>query len=109
MTIRIEILSRGNNDINSAMYYEIPSDIYSPDSVDNSRKPAGVALSPQELKDLKDGHLVEVLNSTPVGNRPMTVLQTGLEKVWQDGEDNAIQQYNNDYTYVGQVWDGTWR
>ena len=109
MTIRIEILSRSNNKINSAMYYEIPADIYSPESVDNSRSPAGVGLSPSELKDLKDGRLVEVLDSTTVGNRPISELQTALERVWENGKDSTIQQYNNDYTYIGQIWDGTWR
>ena len=32
MTIRIEVLSRSNSKITSAMYYETPADIYSPDA-----------------------------------------------------------------------------
>ena len=107
MTIRLEILNISAGSVNVALYYPVPSAIYSPASVDTARTPAGIALNATEIQDLKDGKLFEYIDSLNVNGRTLPQMRVALEKLWDDRKLTAKDKYIDDYKYAGRSWDGT--
>lgn len=109
MAIRIEILSATASKVRAAFYYEVPDDFYNPVSVDNSRQPAGNALTPEEVTLLREGRLYEYIREGDPSGRSMAQLQQALETLWDNNKVNAKNEYIAKYDYIGTAWrDGVW-
>lgn len=110
MTIRVEILTETNGELSVALYYEVPQARYNPLSADQSRKPAGEALTAQEVTQLKQGRLIEILTTVSINGRKRQELRRQIERLWRENAESARRQYNQDYSYVGRHWDsdGGW-
>lgn len=108
-TIRLETLNITAGNLSVAMYHQIPTAFYSPESVDQARVPAGTGLDANELADLKSGHLVETIVDIPIEGKNVNTLRGVLMLKWGDMTPEVHRRYKGDYSYTSRIWDGTWR
>ena len=115
MTIRIEIITVSDLNVDVALYYVIPDDIYSPVSEDRARQPAGNGLKGQELILFKEGHIYEMVVFADPLALTKDQFQESLEQLWFDNQNAAQISYSSKYSYTsipdleGEIWDGeTW-
>ena len=110
MAIRIEILSSDATTSLAAYYHEIDPQDYSPLAKDNSRTPAGNALSAAELASLRNGQITETVISISVAGLDVESIRVAHQNQWETLKQPAYDNYLNTYTYVGSTYnsDGTW-
>lgn len=114
--IRVEIYSVTQQAIDVALYYPVPTEMYSPASKDMTRQPAGSTLTAAELQGLQDGHLVEVLRQINPEGLKLQQVKELIETTWRDTAEVAKRDYIRDYSYtnipniLGRRWeiDGSW-
>ena len=106
--IKLEILAETSTESSAAFYYPVPPGQQLPQAIDQSRTPAGNALSPTEVQELKDGEIVEFLWVSGTGGLDVPQRQSQLVNEWAQNQAPAISKYKTDYEAVGQYYDGQW-
>lgn len=106
--IKIEILTETSTQTSAAFYYPVPPGQILPAAIDQTRTPAGVALSAEEVQELKDGEIVEIIwDSTTLG-LDVPQRQSQLVNEWAQNQAPAIAEYKILYEAAGQYYDGEW-
>jgi len=106
--IKIEVISESSSETTAAFYYPVPPGQQLPGAVDQSRTPAGNALTAQELQDLKDGKIYEILWTTGTTGLDVPARRSKLVNEWAQAQAGAIVEYKNRYGGSGDYYDGSW-
>ena len=110
MTIRLEIVGKGKRRISVAFYYPVSLGNQQARANDQSRTPAGLALSPSEVTGLKDGSIFELVRSFSIYGFSRNKMKVRLEAAWTEQQAEALAAYLSAYKDLGISMDdtGTW-
>jgi hypothetical protein len=103
--IEIEILTM-DTQVHAAFYYVMDDPL--PAAEDQTRDPAGNALSPEEIQDLRDGTVYEYLFTMPGSGDNVTQIQSKLQAQWLGNRQRANKEYAEKYIGAGMYYDGSW-
>lgn len=107
----MHILSRVDDVIEVASYFNVPLDIYDVNSVDPSRTASSALLTSGELQELKDGYIFENVTQHDIVGKDADDIYELLIDAYTDYEQDTLDNaYSSAYTdYVGKSYSGgTW-
>lgn len=104
MAVRIEILEASRTTVKAALYFAVPLAMQQASAADNSRVPAGVALSGSEVVDLKAGKIVEVVRVIDATGFDTAAVRLALRDLWTTIKDDVLADYVGKYRWKGDYW-----
>lgn len=111
MGTRIEILRATKVEVAAAFYFPVPGNMQSAKARKPDATPKGTSLSPQEIDDLREGKLLEVVQSFNIPkDATNNQIRQHLETHWGELQAQELQAYKERYRFTGAVWDdnGNW-
>lgn len=108
MAIRIEILSlsdyEGRTTASVALYVAVPPAQQSALAINPAKVPAGTKLTLAEIQDLKDGKIIEQLESIDITGLDNAALRAAMVALWQERRPKMLAAYAATKRLVGDVW-----
>lgn len=108
MSIKIEVIAEDTLETTVAFYYPVAPGQQLPGAVNPDKVPAGVALSVEELDDLKMGAIYERVITYPTTGLDVASRRSKFVSEWGMGQQGAKDAYKLEFESAGDYYDGQW-